>query len=318
MNEDRKEDVYLPQFLWGRVSVLTQYPTSRWRPAQREQDDPDVWPPPTPADMRPVRPVRPVRHKQPAAQAGRRVSGAGGGVNRAQNLQVAAGKAREEQQNRNRVHPQRKPGVPRLSKKSQEEEEEQGKEGQEGEKPPFDASHWDAGLVDLLEHDILEKNCSVHWDDIAGLRQAKSLLEEAVVLPLWMPDYFQGIRRPWRGVLMFGPPGTGKTLLAKAVATVSDCYPSCCCCCIQGSSPALVNVRAAYFFCSLTPRNVAPPSSTFHPPRWPVSGEVTAKSWCASCLRWRVTMPPPPSLSMKSTVCATVAAVAVSTRQAAV
>ena len=34
--------------------------------------------------------------------------------------------------------------------------------------------------------------------DIAGLGEAKKLLEEAVVLPLLMPDYFTGIRRPWK------------------------------------------------------------------------------------------------------------------------
>ncbi|XP_015057421.1 katanin p60 ATPase-containing subunit A1-like [Solanum pennellii] len=74
-------------------------------------------------------------------------------------------------------------------------------------------------LAARLEKEILETNPGVKWDDIAGLSEAKRILQEAMVLPLLMPEYFQGIRRPWRGVLMFGPPGTGKTLLAKAVAT---------------------------------------------------------------------------------------------------
>lgn len=77
----------------------------------------------------------------------------------------------------------------------------------------------DPDLAAMLERDVLETSPGVRWEDVAGLNEAKRLLEEAVVLPLWMPEYFQGIRRPWKGVLMFGPPGTGKTLLAKAVAT---------------------------------------------------------------------------------------------------
>lgn len=35
-------------------------------------------------------------------------------------------------------------------------------------------------------------------DDIADLEDAKKLLREAVVLPMWMPDFFKGLRRPWK------------------------------------------------------------------------------------------------------------------------
>ncbi|MFS7950538.1 putative microtubule-severing ATPase [Helianthus anomalus] len=43
----------------------------------------------------------------------------------------------------------------------------------------------------MLEMDVLEDTPGVRFDDVAGLSEAKRLLEEAVVLPLLMPEYFQ-------------------------------------------------------------------------------------------------------------------------------
>lgn len=46
-------------------------------------------------------------------------------------------------------------------------------------------------IIALLERDILQRNPKVRWNDIADLMDAKRLLEEAVVLPMLMPDYFK-------------------------------------------------------------------------------------------------------------------------------
>ena len=48
----------------------------------------------------------------------------------------------------------------------------------------------------LCCRDILDANLGVRWDDIAGLKDAKQVLQENCVLPMLMPNFFQGIRRP--------------------------------------------------------------------------------------------------------------------------
>uniref|UniRef100_A0A3Q3WVV4 Katanin p60 ATPase-containing subunit A1 n=1 Tax=Mola mola TaxID=94237 RepID=A0A3Q3WVV4_MOLML len=107
---------------------------------------------------------------------------------------------------------------PSKAKEKKETKENKG-DVQEKEVKKFDGTGYDKDLVEALERDIISQNPNIKWDNIADLEDAKKLLKEAVVLPMWMPAFFKGIRRPWKGVLMVGPPGTGKTLLAKAVAT---------------------------------------------------------------------------------------------------
>jgi len=84
--------------------------------------------------------------------------------------------------------------------------------------PTFNGDLELQALARSIQHDIVQTDTGVGWDDIIGLDDPKRLLKEAVVAPLLYPGLFTGLLAPWSGCLLFGPPGTGKTLLARAVA----------------------------------------------------------------------------------------------------
>ena len=65
---------------------------------------------------------------------------------------------------------------------------------------------------------VEDNDTKVTFEDVAGVEEAKTELEEIVEF-LKNPDRYTqiGARIP-KGVLLVGPPGTGKTLMAKAVA----------------------------------------------------------------------------------------------------
>lgn len=166
---------------------------------QKAYQDPDRWSPP-PAPSRYQKSAKKVEGNKKGQTSGKPASSRGRTLTA--DVKGRVGNA--------------KPGIRRTmsaankdgdkGEKKDDDQEGQQEESQEEREKKFDpSSHADVDLVDMLERDILQKDPNIHWDDIADLHEAKRLLEEAVVLPMWMPDYFKGIRRPWKGVLMVGP-----------------------------------------------------------------------------------------------------------------
>ena len=57
---------------------------------------------------------------------------------------------------------------------------------------------YDRKLLDQITNDIILQDLGVSFHDIAGNDVPKRILNEAVVLPLLIPEFFTGIRQPWK------------------------------------------------------------------------------------------------------------------------
>lgn len=53
-------------------------------------------------------------------------------------------------------------------------------------------------IVDSVLQDIINHHLGVSFDDIAASSVAKRLLHEAILLPIILPEFFTGIREPWK------------------------------------------------------------------------------------------------------------------------
>jgi katanin p60 ATPase-containing subunit A1 len=83
--------------------------------------------------------------------------------------------------------------VKKLEPEQQEQVEVAGDE--EREERVFNPAGYEAHLVETIEKDILQRNPDVTWAKVAGLHEAKAILQEAMVLPILMPDFFKVLCR---------------------------------------------------------------------------------------------------------------------------
>lgn len=139
-------------------------------------------------------------------------------TNKADEVEDRANKIRDLLASRKR----RVPVKPGPSRPGDEKADQEG--GKKDASPPShdDENSDDAALKSAIASAILTTKPNIKWDDVAGLEAAKTALHEAVILPMRFPQLFQGKRKPWNGILLYGVPGTGKSYLAQAVATECD------------------------------------------------------------------------------------------------
>ncbi|KAH3666863.1 hypothetical protein OGAPHI_003312 [Ogataea philodendri] len=76
----------------------------------------------------------------------------------------------------------------------------------------------------ILNSVVPPEEIGVSFEDVGGLDDIISDLQESVILPLTCPELFDqyaSLLQAPKGVLLYGPPGCGKTMLAKALAAKS-------------------------------------------------------------------------------------------------
>jgi transitional endoplasmic reticulum ATPase len=78
-------------------------------------------------------------------------------------------------------------------------------------------------IIPTAMREFYVETAAVLWNDVGGLREAKSALHYNLITAIKEPEKFMamGIKPP-RGALLFGPSGCGKSLIAKALASESS------------------------------------------------------------------------------------------------
>lgn len=111
---------------------------------------------------------------------------------------AAANRQRKDGIPKQSAPPPTKGGKPGTNNKPGTKDQPKKTTNANGEKLKYSEIAKDEGYVDLpliegIERDIVEGKVNVKWETIAGLTEAKQLLQEAVVLPLWIPNFFKGM-----------------------------------------------------------------------------------------------------------------------------